>query len=180
MLQAPRQTLGVERVRARQPAGAGRVHRGHADAAGRVIVIVGRVRGVPIVHGQLHPRSSIIRCSQSLSGQRRPALRARRWVSMISRSMTASSSPSAGTVRLQMEALHCICMQTVLVRWCGHQCRRLAAKVGARSPRQIPAGESLIIMRTAFFELLQSIYLGSTAGVEAPCARTATSTRLYT
>ena len=48
VLQAPRQTLGVERVRARQPAGAGRVHRGHADAAGRVVVIVGRVRGVPI------------------------------------------------------------------------------------------------------------------------------------
>ena len=38
VLQTPRQTLGVERVRARQPAGAGRVHRGHADAAGRVIV----------------------------------------------------------------------------------------------------------------------------------------------
>ena len=51
MLQAPRQTLGVERVRARQPAGAGRVHRGHADAAGRVIVIVRRVRGVPIAPG---------------------------------------------------------------------------------------------------------------------------------
>ena len=48
MLQAPRQTLGVERVRARQPAGAGRVHRGHAGAAGRVIVSVRRVRGVPI------------------------------------------------------------------------------------------------------------------------------------
>ena len=48
MLQAPRQTLGVERVRARQPAGAGRVHRGHADAAGRVIVIVRRVREVPL------------------------------------------------------------------------------------------------------------------------------------
>ena len=26
-----------------------------------------------VLHGQLHPRSSIIRCSQSLSGQRRPA-----------------------------------------------------------------------------------------------------------
>ena len=51
MLQAPRQTLGVERVRARQPAGAGRVHRGHADAAGRVIAIVRRVRGVPIAAG---------------------------------------------------------------------------------------------------------------------------------
>ena len=51
VLQAPRQTLGVERVRARQPAGAGRVHRGHADAAGRVIVIVRRVRGVPIAPG---------------------------------------------------------------------------------------------------------------------------------
>ena len=38
-------------MRARQPAGAGRVHRGHADAAGRVIVIVGRVRGVPIAPG---------------------------------------------------------------------------------------------------------------------------------
>ena len=47
----PRQTPGVERVGARQPAGAGRVHRGHADAARRVIVIVRRVRGVPIAPG---------------------------------------------------------------------------------------------------------------------------------
>ena len=38
-------------MRARQPAGAGRVHRGHADAARRVIVIVRRVRGVPIAPG---------------------------------------------------------------------------------------------------------------------------------
>ena len=38
-------------MRARQPAGAGRVHRGHADAAGRVIVIVRQVRGVPIAPG---------------------------------------------------------------------------------------------------------------------------------
>ena len=46
VLQAPRQTLGVERVRARQPAGAGRVHRGHADAAGRTVAVVGRARGL--------------------------------------------------------------------------------------------------------------------------------------
>ena len=40
VLQAPRQTPGVKRVRAQQPAGAGRVHRGHAGAAGRVVAIV--------------------------------------------------------------------------------------------------------------------------------------------
>ena len=67
-------------------------------AAGCSTATTARLCGV--LHGQLHPRSSIIRCSQSLSGQRRPALRARRWVSMISRSMTASSSPSAGTVSM--------------------------------------------------------------------------------
>ena len=43
--------MTFDRVRAGQPAGAGRVHRGHADAAGRVIVIVRRVRGVPIAPG---------------------------------------------------------------------------------------------------------------------------------
>ena len=51
VLQAPRQTLGVERVRARQPAGAGRVHRGHAGAAGRVTVIVWQVHGAPTAPG---------------------------------------------------------------------------------------------------------------------------------
>ena len=35
----------------------------------------------------------------------------------------------------KMEALHCNCMQAVLVRWCGHQRRRLAAKAGARRHR---------------------------------------------
>ena len=64
VLQAPRQTLGVERVRARQPAGAGRVHRGHADAAGRVIVIVRRVREVPIAPG----------CGRLLNGNHRSAV----------------------------------------------------------------------------------------------------------
>ena len=35
----------------------------------------------------------------------------------------------------KMEALHCNCMQAVLVRWCGHQRRQLAAKAGARRHR---------------------------------------------
>ena len=69
-----------------------------------------------------------------------------------------------------MEALHCICMQTVLVRWCGHQCRRLAAKVGARSPRQIPAGESLIGMGNRFrAELLARPLLAQPAAPVSAC-----------
>ena len=43
-----------------------------------------------------------------------------------------------------MEALHCICMQTVLVRWCGHQCRRLGAQVGVRSLRRTPVGTLIL------------------------------------
>ena len=61
-----RQTLGVERVRAGQPVGGGRVHWGHAGAAGRVVVIVGRIRGLPIASGycqllHCHHRSAVWR-----------------------------------------------------------------------------------------------------------------------
>ena len=71
----------------------------------------------------------------------------------------------------KMEALHCTCcMQAVLVRWCGHQCRRLAAKVGARSPRQIPAGESLIGMGNRFrAELLARPLLAQPAAPVSAC-----------
>ena len=72
-------------------------------AAGCSTATTARLCGV--LHGQLHPRSSIIRCSQSLSGQRRPALRARRWVSMISRSMTASGR-GPGLHRLRRQPHH--------------------------------------------------------------------------
>ena len=62
-----------------------------------------------------------------------------------------------------MEALHCICMQAVLVRWCGHQCRRRAAIEASGAPHILTSFRSS--QRLWWYALRQA--------VSAPAARIA-------
>ena len=70
-----------------------------------------------------------------------------------------------------MEALHCICMQAVLVRWCGHQCRRRAAIEASGAPHILTSfrGSERLCGSTLCAKLLARPLLASPAAPVSAC-----------